>query len=117
MPDIEFIRSEIERRRHQVQRQRGEIRQPQRDGIPSISAEALLDRMLNKIDDLCAERNRLKKKQPTKALVDGVKTISFDPMLGRGIAVGAMRSSTSGGVVMRSSASLSSSPLSVITAV
>jgi len=60
MPDIEFIRSEIERRRHQVQRQRGEIRQPQRDGIPSISAEALLDRMLNKIDDLRAESKRLK---------------------------------------------------------
>jgi hypothetical protein len=30
----------------------------------STSAEALLDRMLNKIDDLCAERDRLKKEQP-----------------------------------------------------
>src|SRR5690349_10979573 len=44
MPDIEFIRSEIERMRYQVQRQRGEIRQLQRAGIPCASAEALLDR-------------------------------------------------------------------------
>ena len=64
MPDIEFIRGEIEHMRHQVQRQRGEIRQLQRAGIPSTSAEALLDRMLNKIDDLCAERDRLKREQP-----------------------------------------------------
>jgi hypothetical protein len=60
MPDIEFIRGEIERMRYQVQRQRGEIKQLQRAGIPSTSAEALLDRMLNKIDALCAERDRLK---------------------------------------------------------
>jgi hypothetical protein len=51
--------------RRQVQRQRGEIRQLQRAGISSTSAEALLDRMLNKIDDLCAERDRLKKEQPS----------------------------------------------------
>jgi hypothetical protein len=60
MPDIEFIRGEIERLRYQVQRQRGEIRQLQRAGIPCASAEALLDRMLNKIEGLCAERDRLK---------------------------------------------------------
>ena len=36
--------------------------QLQRAGLPTTSAEALLDRMLNKIDDLCAERDRLKKK-------------------------------------------------------
>jgi hypothetical protein len=57
MPDIDFIRREIERMRTQVHRQRGEIRQLQRAGIPTTtSAETLLDRMLNKIDDLCAER-------------------------------------------------------------
>ena len=61
MPDIELLRSEIERMRHQVQRQRGEIRQLQRARISSTSAETLLDRMLNKIDGLCAERDRLKK--------------------------------------------------------
>jgi hypothetical protein len=64
MPDIEYIRAEIERMRTQVHRQRGEIRQLQKAGIPTISAEALLDRMLNNIDALCAERDRLKKEQP-----------------------------------------------------
>ncbi len=64
MPDIEFIRGEIERMRLQVYRQRGEIRQLQRAGIPTTSAEALLDRMLNNIDGLCAERDRLKKERP-----------------------------------------------------
>ena len=65
MPDIEYIRREIERMRLQVHRQRGEIRQLQRAGIPTASAEALLDRMLNNLDGLCAERDRLKKEQPT----------------------------------------------------
>jgi hypothetical protein len=64
MPDTEFIRAEIERMRVQVHRQRGEIRQLQRAGIPTASAEALLDRMLHNIDGLCAERDRLKKQQP-----------------------------------------------------
>ena len=61
---LEFVRPEIERMRVQVQRQRGEIRQLQRAGIPTASAEALLERMLNKIDELCAARDRLKKEQP-----------------------------------------------------
>jgi hypothetical protein len=64
MPDIEHIRVEIERMRVQVQRQRGEIRQLQRAGISTASADALLERMLDKIDALCAERDRLKKEQP-----------------------------------------------------
>ena len=59
--------------RMQVHRQRGEIRQLQKAGIPAASAEALLDRMLNNIDTLCAERDRLKKDQPgpTKGKVLG----------------------------------------------
>jgi hypothetical protein len=61
---LEFVRSAIERMRVQVHRQRGEIRQLQRVGIPTASAEALLERMLNKIDDMRAERDRLKKEQP-----------------------------------------------------
>ena len=61
---LEFVRSEIERIRVRVHRQRGEIRQLQRAGIPAASAEALLERMLNKIDVMCAERDRLKKEQP-----------------------------------------------------
>jgi hypothetical protein len=64
MPSIKHIRAEIERMRVQVHRQRGEIKRLERAGIPTGSAEALLDRMLNNIDTLCAERDRLKKEQP-----------------------------------------------------
>jgi hypothetical protein len=32
-----------------------------RAGIPTASAEALLERMLNKVDELCAERDKHKK--------------------------------------------------------
>jgi hypothetical protein len=65
MPNLDHLRSEIERMRGQVHRQRGEIRQLQRAGIPTASAEALLERMLNKIDEMCADRDRLKKEQPS----------------------------------------------------
>ena len=61
MPGIEFVRAEIQRTRLQVLRHRKEITQLQRAGLPTTSAETLLDRMLNKIDDRCAERDRLKK--------------------------------------------------------
>ena len=72
---LDYVRSEIERMRTQVHRQRGEIRQLQRAGISIVSAEALLERMLNKIDELCAEREKLKKSQPgpTKGKVLGVR--------------------------------------------
>jgi len=63
MPDIEFVRGEIQRTRLQALRHRKEVMQLQRAGLPTTSAEALLDRMLNKIDDLCAERVRLKREQ------------------------------------------------------
>jgi len=65
MPDIDFIRAEIRRMRSRVLRRRGEIRQLQRAGIPSSSSEALLEKMLNKIDQLRAERDRLKREQPS----------------------------------------------------
>jgi hypothetical protein len=73
MPKIDAIRAEIERMRGQVRRQRGEIRQLQHAGILSTSAEALLDRMLDRIDELCGERDRLKKEQPgqSKGKVSG----------------------------------------------
>ena len=64
MPDIDFIRADIEHRRRQVQRLRGEIRQLRHSGIFSPLAEALLDQMLDNLDQLCAERDRLKKEQP-----------------------------------------------------
>ena len=69
---LDIIRREIERMRTQVQRQRGEIRQLQRAGISTASANALLEEMLHKIDELCAERDRLKRKHgPAKSRVLG----------------------------------------------
>jgi hypothetical protein len=56
--------SEIERMRSQVSRQRKEILQLQRAGIPTASAEALIGRMLAKIDDLCVQRDELNRNQP-----------------------------------------------------
>jgi len=61
---LETIRGEIERMRAQVARQRKEILALQRAGIPTASADALLQRMLDKIDGLCIERDRLKKALP-----------------------------------------------------
>ncbi len=68
MPDLEFIRREIERMRVQVGRQRREIAQLQRAGISTASAELLLGRMHTKIDSLCTERDRLKKEEPARKL-------------------------------------------------
>ena len=69
---LDAIRSEIERMRTQVARQRGGIRQLQRAGIATASAEALLERMQNRVDELRAERDRLKKEQgPVKGRVLG----------------------------------------------
>jgi hypothetical protein len=65
---LDHICTEIERMRLQVHRQRGDIRQLQQAGISMVSAEALLERMLGRIDELCAERDRLKKEQgPVKS--------------------------------------------------
>jgi chromosome segregation ATPase len=61
---LDTIRSEIERMRAQVGRQRKEILQLQRAGIAIASAEALLQRMLDRIDALCVERDSLKKTLP-----------------------------------------------------
>jgi hypothetical protein len=75
MPDLTFIRAEIERMRVQVSRQRREILNWQKAGINSLPAEALLARMLANIDNMCAERDRLKReqsaKEPVKANVLG----------------------------------------------
>ena len=57
---LDHVRSEIEHMRVQVARQRREILQLQKAGIPTVSAEALLERMLGKIDTLCEQRERLK---------------------------------------------------------
>jgi len=56
MPDIDYIRGEIERMRVQVGRERKEILQLQRAGIPTASADALLQRTLDKVDGHPARR-------------------------------------------------------------
>lgn len=67
MPDLDFLRREIERMRIQMGRQRKEILQLQRAGIGTASAEALLSRMEAKVESLCAERDALKAAEPQKA--------------------------------------------------
>ena len=57
---LDHVRSEIETMRVQVGKQRREILQRQRAGISTAAAEALLQRMLDKIDALCAARDRFK---------------------------------------------------------
>jgi hypothetical protein len=61
---LEHVRSEIEYMRIQVSRQRRDILQLQRAGIPSASAELLLLRMQIKIDQLCIQREKLKQGLP-----------------------------------------------------
>lgn len=70
---LDHVRSEIERMRVQIGRPRKEILQLQRADIPTAAAELLLQRMVAKIGDLCAERDRLKKEEggPTKGRVLG----------------------------------------------
>ena len=57
--DLAHLRADIEQSRRQIERQRREIRGLQRAGIPTKSAEELLARMLAKVDDLCAQRDKL----------------------------------------------------------
>ena len=64
MPDLNFTRAEIERMRVQVGRHRKEMLHLQQAGIPTEAAEGLLQRMLDKIDALCTERDRLKAELP-----------------------------------------------------
>jgi len=70
---LDHIRSELEHMRVQVGRQRKEILTLQRAGIDTASADALLQRMLAKIDGLVVERDRLKAGEPgpTKGKVLG----------------------------------------------
>jgi len=56
---IDAIRLEIEHMRRQILRQRKDITSLQKAGISSASAEAMLARMQDKVDALCAERQRL----------------------------------------------------------
>jgi D-mannonate dehydratase len=64
--DLAHLRTDIEQRRRQIERQRREIRELARAGISTVSAEALLDRMLAKVDELCLERDRQLKEERRK---------------------------------------------------
>jgi hypothetical protein len=69
--DLESVRREIDHMRVQSGRQRKEILQLQRAGIPTASAELLLLRMQVKIDQLCIKREELKKDLPAEPRVLG----------------------------------------------
>jgi hypothetical protein len=71
MPDIDHTRNEIERMRIQVGRQRKEILQLQRGWHFHGLGRGLLERMLNKIDTLCAERDKLRTPEPRDRQVLG----------------------------------------------
>ncbi|WP_424632063.1 hypothetical protein [Bradyrhizobium sp. SYSU BS000235] len=64
MPSLDFIRAEIERMRVQISRQRKDILSLQKAGISTASAEALLERMLNRVDELCEQREEKKRELP-----------------------------------------------------
>ena len=64
--ELSFIRSQIEHMRRQILRQRSEIKDLQRAGIPTKSADELLERMLAKVNGLSAERDRQLEEQKLK---------------------------------------------------
>jgi hypothetical protein len=66
--DLQTVRAEVEHMRRRILRQRREIQDLQRAGIPTKSAEELLERMLAKVDGLCGERDRLVGEQRRKYL-------------------------------------------------
>ena len=59
MPDIDFCY-------FQEGNDTGGILALQKAGVSTSSAEALLERMLDRIDELCAERDRLKAATPIR---------------------------------------------------
>lgn len=60
MPDLASIRAEIERARKNVSRMRRDLLALQRGGRPTKAAEHDLQVMLDRVDALIGERNRLK---------------------------------------------------------
>jgi hypothetical protein len=56
---LDHTRNEIEHMRRQILRQRKEIQTLHRAGISTVTADALLQRMQDKVDGLCVERDRL----------------------------------------------------------
>jgi Mg2+ and Co2+ transporter CorA len=74
--------SELEKKLHtkriQVGQQHDVIRELQGAGISTNSAEMLLDRMIDRIDKLCAELERLKKNRPSRTKTDPLPGSSPD---------------------------------------
>ncbi len=72
MPDLIYLRAEIERMRLQIGRQRKEILALQRAGISTLPAEALLARMQASVGSLCAQRHKQRKEHvPAKGKMLG----------------------------------------------
>jgi hypothetical protein len=66
MPDLSYLRNEIVRMRNQIQRQRKEIKDLERGGHSTKSANELLERMLTRTDGLCEDRDRQLREQKLK---------------------------------------------------
>ncbi len=64
MPDLGQIRSEIERARKNVARLRRDLLALQKAGRSTVVTEADLQRLLDRVDSLCEQRDRLKAVQP-----------------------------------------------------
>jgi hypothetical protein len=79
--DLPTIRTEIEHMRRQILRQRKEILDLQRAGIPTAPAEELLARMLAKVDGLCSERDCLARESRRK--YPGTSKVINGPIEGR----------------------------------
>jgi hypothetical protein len=72
MPDLSYLRAEIERMRQQINRQRKEILALRRAGISILPAEALLARMQSTVDNLCAQRDKQRREQgPVRRVLGG----------------------------------------------
>jgi hypothetical protein len=63
---LDHIRAEIVRMRVQIRRQQKEIHLLRRAGINALPAEALLARMQNAVDNLCAQRDKIVGEQRLK---------------------------------------------------
>ncbi|MGJ4900059.1 hypothetical protein ACQR10_04125 [Bradyrhizobium sp. HKCCYLRH2060] len=66
MRDLDLVRAEIDRLRLQVGRQRREIVQLRRAGVPAAAAEALLQRMLGTLEGLRQQREQLKLEEASR---------------------------------------------------
>ena len=74
--NLHRVRNEIARMRGQIRAHEREIQMLQRAGVAAASTELLLIRMRAKVDDLCRERDALKRAATGKAthLVDIERT-------------------------------------------